>query len=146
TQEFATATRPVTPPTPGAIAAERTDQRDVFVSYSAEDKEIADQVRDFLEEQAVSCWVASRDIDSGQNFAAAIVQAINRSRVMVLILSPFANRSEHTAREVALAAKRGIPIIPFRAENVDPSEALAYFLSNVHWLDAFPPPVTRHLP
>ena len=65
---------------------------------------------------------------------------------MVLILSPFANRSEHTRGEVALAAKRGIPIIPFRAENVDPSEALAYYLSNVHWFDAFSPPVSRHLP
>ena len=65
---------------------------------------------------------------------------------MVLVLSPYANRSEHAPREVALAAKRGIPIIPFRVENVDPSEALAYYLSNVHWLDAFSPPVSRHLP
>ena len=63
---------------------------------------------------------------------------------MVLILSPFAN-SSNIPHKVALAAKRRIPIIPFRAENVDPSEALAYYLSNVHWLDAFSP-LSQHLP
>ncbi|APW61697.1 TIR domain-containing protein [Paludisphaera borealis] len=124
----------------------QTELRDVFVSYSSEDKPIADQIRACLEDQAISCWVAPLDIHAGLDFAAEIVHAIKSSRVMVLVLSPSANKSQHTPREVALAAKRGIPIIPFRAENVDPSEALAYYLSNVHWLDAFPPPISQHFP
>ena len=53
-------------PTPAA--PKRGDFRDVFLSYSAEDKEIADQIRAYLEDQAISCWVASRDIQSGQNY------------------------------------------------------------------------------
>ena len=64
---------------------------------------------------------------------------------MVLVLSRFANRSVHTPREVAWPPSAAYPSSP-SAQNVDPSEALAYYLSNVHWLDAFPPPISRTFP
>ena len=44
---------------------------------------------------------------------------------------------------MARAADRGIPIIPFRAEDVVPSDSLALYLSNVHWLDALDDPTDR---
>jgi ubiquinone/menaquinone biosynthesis C-methylase UbiE len=126
---------------PPATAGEGADeQRDVFVSYSAEDRDIAQAIRAQLEQQAIRCWIAPRDILPGSNFAAAIVNAIDRSRVLVLVLSKSANRSQYAAREVARAAAKRIPIIPYRAEDVVPSQELALYLSNVHWLDAFDGP------
>ena len=121
------------------------DVRDVFVSYATEDQEIAEDIRAYLEGEAIPCWIAPRDIQPGDNFPAKIVHAIDRSRVFVLVLSAAANRSSYAAREVARAADRGIPIVPFRAEDVPPSDSLALYLSNVHWLDALSGPRAQHL-
>jgi hypothetical protein len=48
-------------------------------------------------------------------------------------------------REVERAVNKGIPVIPFRIENVTPSKAMEYFLSAPHWLDALTPPLEKHL-
>jgi hypothetical protein len=40
---------------------------------------------------------------------------------------------------------RGIPILPFRIEDVAPSGSLEYFLATPHWLDAITPPLERHI-
>jgi ubiquinone/menaquinone biosynthesis C-methylase UbiE len=121
------------------------DVRDVFVSYATEDRAIADDIRAYLEREEIPCWIAPRDIQPGDNFPAKIVHAIDRSRVFILVLSAAANRSSYAAREVARAADGGIPIVPFRAEDVPPSDSLALYLSNVHWLDAFSGPRPQHL-
>jgi hypothetical protein len=55
---------------------------------------------------------------------------------MVLVFSAAANSSKHVPREVAAADGRGLPIIPVRLENVEPSQMLRYFISEDHWLDA----------
>ncbi|HMB06386.1 MAG TPA: TIR domain-containing protein [Isosphaeraceae bacterium] len=134
------APKPVPPPPPPA-------SRDVFISHASRDAADADTIRAFLEGRGINCWIAPRDVRGGMDFAAEITQAIRRSRVMILVLTPYTNESEHTEREVALASSQRIPIIPFRAaEAVTPSDSLAYYLSNVHWLDAFPPPLEDHLP
>ncbi|MBV8555655.1 MAG: hypothetical protein JO116_08815, partial [Planctomycetaceae bacterium] len=36
--------------------------------------------------------------------------------------------------------------VPVRVEDIPPSDGLALYLSNVHWLDAFPGPLPQHLP
>jgi hypothetical protein len=40
---------------------------------------------------------------------------------------------------------RGLPVIPVRIEDVLPAEALEFFISLPHWLDAFPPPLEQYL-
>jgi hypothetical protein len=47
-------------------------------------------------------------------------------------------------REVERAISHEIPVIPFRIEDVQPSEDIAYFISSIHWLDALTPPLERH--
>jgi TIR domain len=118
---------------------------DVFVSHSAKDKTTADAVCAALEAKGFRCWIAPRDILPGREWGASIVEAIKSSRVMVLIFSGHANQSPQINREVERAVNWRIPIIPMRIEDVVPTEALEYFLSSPHWLDAFTPPLERHL-
>jgi hypothetical protein len=73
------------------------------------------------------------------------VDAINGARVFLLVFSSNANESSQIKREVERAINRGIPIVPFRIENVVPTKSLEYFLSTPHWLDAFSPPLEQHL-
>lgn len=64
---------------------------DVFISYSHHDKPQADAVCATLEAKGIRCWIAPRDVIPGQEWGAAIVEAIRASRVMVLVFSSHAN-------------------------------------------------------
>jgi biotin transporter BioY len=118
---------------------------DVFVSYSSDDKPTADAVCATLENKGIRCWIAPRDILPGMEWGGAIVDAINASRVMVLVYSAKANDSPQIKREVERAVNRGLSIIPFRIEDVPMSTTLEYFMSMPHWLDALTPPLQDHL-
>jgi len=117
----------------------------VFVSYSSDDKPTADAVCATLENKGIRCWIAPRDILPGVDWGGAIVDAINSSRVMVLVYSAKANDSPQIKREVERAVHRGLSIIPFRIEDVPMSKTLEYFMSMPHWLDALTPPLQNHL-
>jgi streptogramin lyase len=118
---------------------------DVFISYSSQDKPTADAVCAVLETNGIRCWIAPRDVVPGQDWGASLVGAIKGARVMVLVFSAHANYSPQIKREVERAVNHGIPIIPLRIEEVAPSPSLEYFISTPHWLDAFTPPLERHL-
>lgn len=118
---------------------------DAFISYATENKQIADAVCAKLEERGVRCWIAPRDILPGSNYASSIANAIDASRTMVLVFSSQANQSGHVKREAERAVHNGIPIVPFRIEDVEPSAELGYFLGGQHWLDAMTPPLEQHI-
>jgi hypothetical protein len=118
---------------------------DVFVSYASGDKVVADAACAMLETKRLRCWIAPRDVLPGMNYGEAIVGAIRGSRVIVLIFSSRANASQQVMREVERAVHHGVPIIPFRIEDTSPSQALEYYISAPHWLDAMTPPMERHL-
>ena len=118
---------------------------DVFLSYSSKDKAAADAACAVLERNGVRVWMAPRDILPGVGWAQSIIGAINGARVMVLVYSSSANASHQIEREVERAINKGIPVVPFRVEDVQPSATLEYFISETHWLDAFTPPLEHHL-
>ena len=66
---------------------------DVFISHSTKDKAIADAVCAALEAGKIKCWIAPRDIIPGDKWASAIVEAIDNSRIMLLIFSHNSNNS-----------------------------------------------------
>ena len=119
---------------------------DIFICYSARDKTVANAVCAVLEAEGVRCWIAPRDILPGADWGECIIDAINEARAMVLIFSSNANEAQsQIKREVERAVNKGIPVIPFRIENVMPTKSLEYFLSTPHWLDAFTPPLDEHI-
>jgi hypothetical protein len=117
---------------------------DVFISYSQPDRDNAYELVAQLEAGGVGCWIAPRDITPGADWAAAIIEAISNARIMVLVFSASSNGSPQVRREVERAVHKQVRILPFRIENVEPSQSLEYFLSAAHWLDAFPPPRAPH--
>src|SRR6202022_3363198 len=91
---------------------------DLFIPSSSKDKPTADAACAVLESKGIRCWMAPRDIRPGNDWGESIVSAIKGARVMVLVFSDHANRSEQIKREVERAADHSIPIIPVRIENV----------------------------
>jgi hypothetical protein len=126
-------------------AKKPTMAHDVFISYSSKDKPTADAACAALESRGIRCWIAPRDVYPGEEYAASLVRALHESRVMVLVFSSGANRSPQVLREVERAVSRGVPILPVRIEDVPPSEAMEYYISSRHWLDALTPPLEHHL-
>jgi hypothetical protein len=120
-------------------------QFDAFISYSSHDKTAADAACAVLEGAGIRCWIAPRDIMAGGEYGAAIIDAIDRCKVMVLIFSSSANESQQIRREIERAVSKGVAIVPVRIEEVVPTKSMEYFLGAIHWLDALTPPIERHL-
>ena len=120
-------------------------KRTVFISHSSKDKAIGDEVCRFLEANGISCWIAPRDVTPGKNYGAAIVEAIDECAVFVLVLTSESNKSGQVVREVERAANANAVIIPLRAEAVQPSRDLEFYVSSSHWLDATEKPLAKHL-
>ena len=117
----------------------------VFISYSSLDRPIADAVCQALEQAHISVWIAPRDVPGGKPYGEAIIDAINASRIMVVIFSANSDKSQQVLNEVERATAKRLVIMPFRIEDVLPSKSMEYFLSSYHWLDARKPPVDPHL-
>jgi len=90
---------------------------DVFVSYSSQDKPTGE----------------------------AIVEAIEQAGTMVLVFSAHSNTSPQIRREIEGAVSAGIPLLPFRIEDILPCKSIQYFIGPQHWLDAWTPPLEQHL-
>ncbi|HTL03696.1 MAG TPA: toll/interleukin-1 receptor domain-containing protein [Vicinamibacterales bacterium] len=119
---------------------------DVFISYASSDKVVADAVCSQLESlHRIRCWIAPRDVTPGASWAESIIDALDGSKIMVLIFSSNANASAQIEREVERAVHKGINIIPLRIEDTMPTKTLEYFISAPHWLDALSAPLESHI-
>jgi TIR domain len=81
----------------------------------------------------------------GLDWGAAIIDAINDAKVMVLIFSSSANTSKQIKREVERAVSKGVTLIPLRIEDVPLGKTLEYFISSEHWMDALSRPLEPHV-
>jgi len=122
-----------------------TMRHDVFLSHSHVDKVYADAVCHKLEASGIRCWVAPRDIRPSEDWAEAIINAMDNCRILLLIFSSSSNSSPQVRREVERAVNKGLSVLPFRIENVPLSKSLEYFISTQHWLDAISGDVEHHL-
>ena len=105
---------------------------DVFICHSSKDRTIANAICAKLEANRIRCWIAPRDVVPGMDYAQSIVEAISAAKLTVLVFSDNSNHSVHVRREIERTASHGIPILPFRLEEVTPSPSLEYFISDAH--------------
>jgi TolB-like protein len=118
----------------------------VFISYASQDVAVADTLCEALEAAGLACWIAPRDVRAGESYAAAIVQAINTCRMLVLVLSKSAVESPHVLREVERASSKKRLVLSIRMDTTELPPDLEYFLSANHWLDACGGPVEQIIP
>lgn len=60
--------------------------KEVFISYSSKDKEIAEIVCSYLEQHHIFCWVAYRDIVIGEPYAREIIRGIKETSIGSILL------------------------------------------------------------
>jgi DNA-directed RNA polymerase subunit RPC12/RpoP len=119
---------------------------DVFVSYSSADKSVADAVCGAIEgTKGLRCWMAPRDIPPGASWGSAIIEGIEDSRLMLLVFSEEANKSDQVLREVERAVAKKVPIVPLRIDKGPMRKDFEYFLAACHWIDATSGALEDHL-
>jgi uncharacterized membrane protein HdeD (DUF308 family) len=117
-----------------------------FISYATKaDKDAAMAIAGHLEALGLKCWIAPRNVRPGKQYAGEIVRGIATSRCFILVLSGAANGSKFVRREVEQADRKDKPVYTIRIEEVDPSEDLQLFLSEIHWIDAFEGKLATHM-
>lgn len=110
----------------------------IFISHSSKDAAIAGQICERLEKSGLNCFIAPRDIRPGKEYAEEIVNGIDNSAAMVLLMSQNANGSPHVLREVEHAVSGGTPILVYKIEEVALSKSMEYFLMTHQWVSAKP--------
>ena len=132
--------------TPEKMTSQKISQKSAFISYSSNDKNIADNLCAKLEGNGIKVWYAPRDV-SGP-YAESIVRAIDNSSLFIVILSQNSIASEHVLNEIDLAFQNvpdKIKIKPLRIDDSLFTPSFKYYLSRQHWMDATVPPLEERL-
>lgn len=118
---------------------------DVFINHSTAGRLTAYAICSELESAGIRCWVLPRDLPIGIGWDQAIANAVRSSRMMILVLSDYANRSDRVERQLELAYNHGLVVIPFRTEPVLADSETPPSLDSAHWLDAVTPEMAQRL-
>ena len=80
-------------------------------------------------------WIDKDGIESGDAFKKTILRAIKASRCVVFFSSANSNASDWTAKEIGVAVKNKIPVIPVRFDDSDYNEDVQFDLINLDFTD-----------
>ena len=109
----------------------------IFISYSSKDQDIAETICQALEVRGQTCWISCRDVHPGENFQEAIVRALRDAKVMLLVFTANANNSDEIKKELVLAGRHHVTVVPVRVEDVVPNDAFSYEFATRQWIDLF---------
>jgi hypothetical protein len=109
----------------------------IFISYSSKDQGVAETICQALEARGIACWISCRDVHPGENFQEAIVRALRTARVMLLVFTSNANNSDEIKKELVLAGRHRVTVVPVRVEDVVPNDAFAYEFATRQWIDLY---------
>jgi hypothetical protein len=109
----------------------------IFISYSSKDQDIAETICKALESRGQKCWISCRDVRAGDNFQEAIVRALRTAKVMLLVFTSNANNSDEIKKELVLAGRHHVTVVPVRVEDVVPNDAFTYEFATRQWIDLF---------
>lgn len=110
----------------------------IFLSHSSKDADVAERICEQLEKNGTKCFIAPRDIRPGKEYAEEIINGIDESAAVILLMSENANRSPHVLREVEHAVSGGTPILVYKLEDVALSKSMEYFLMTHQWVSSKP--------
>ena len=106
----------------------------LFLSHSSKEYDIAEKICEYLETHGHSCFLAPRDIRSGHIYAQEIMEGIESTDAMLVLLSKAANESPHVLREVESAVSKKKAVFVYQLEEVELSKSLQYFLMTHQWI------------
>jgi hypothetical protein len=118
---------------------------DAFISHSNSAKLTAYAICNGLEAIGIRCWILPRDVTAGAGWDRSIANAVESSRIVILVLTDYGHRSDRVERQLELAFSSGAVVIPFRVEP-DPAPTLPEETGDsLHWIDVVTPEVATRI-
>ena len=109
---------------------------EIFISYRRADAAWARLLHSQLKAEGVEAWYDAQ-VGAGQDWRIATAQALENSKIFVLLFSANAAQSSDIAKELAAATLEKKLIIPVRLENIAPKGAFLYELASRNWVNAY---------
>jgi hypothetical protein len=111
-------------------------KKKVFISYSYEDKEFVEWLRDKLQDLDIDIWYDQQELQLGDSIKEKITQGIQASSAFIVVLSKSSRTSNWMRFELnsALllnAIKKGIMIIPIKIDDTEvPFDLAGYYYAD----------------
>lgn len=119
----------------------------VFISYSTKNSNVANLICNALETASIKCWMAPRDVLPGLDYDTAIMEAISKCSVLLLIFSEDSSNSKEVRKEVEYAAKKHKSIFPCLIDFTNPDDtSFSYHLGSQHRFNASNGFIETYLP
>lgn len=100
----------------------------VFISYSTKDAASAEYLLNSLESMYIKCWMASRDIPKGDNFAEKIPAAMREAKLVLVLVSRNSLESPQVLNEMTFASSIGITRIAVLLDDAPLSNSFVYHI------------------
>ncbi|MEY3173918.1 MAG: Serine/threonine-protein kinase PknB [Planctomycetota bacterium] len=94
------------------VAVPEAEQLDVFLCHVALNSLYVRQLAEYLQQHGLKTWYYQRDALPGVSFLRQTTDAIQRSRVVVLLISPASLAAEEFGLQVRAATERRRPLLP----------------------------------
>lgn len=104
----------------------------VFLSFSSDNREAADQLKALMEQSGIQVWMSSYDIRPGEDFADVIPPAIEGCGCFVLLLTKEALETEWVRKEldIVFGLRPRKVVIPVQMEQVQLDAGMDFRLRN----------------
>jgi len=96
-----------------------TDQPDVFLSYSRQDKDAALCLADTLEAVGVRVWLDREPIAGGTSWGTEIVEGIKGCTALIILCTPAVMQSRNVRQKIQLAWRYERAYVPVMLEAVE---------------------------
>jgi TolB-like protein/Flp pilus assembly protein TadD len=113
------------------------EPEEVFVSYSRLDNDRVYALTSKLRSAGVRLWMDVRNIDGAAMWGEEIVNAVAKSKVLLLLVSKTSVASQNVVKEVLLASERKGHILPVDLEPTEIPGSLKYALAGIQHIEYF---------
>ena len=110
---------------------------EVFVSYARVDRERVMKLVERMRSADVGVWIDEGGIHGASLWGQEIVDAIESSKVMVLMLSDASISSDNVVKELSIASEDKKPILPVYLHQAEIPKSMRYQLAGIQHIEYF---------
>ena len=110
---------------------------DIFISYKSEEEASARRIRQVLEDNGFSCWMAPDSIPAGSNYMKQIPQAIDRCKAMIILVSEKSQQSTWVKNEFSQAVTKDKLIIPYVIQDCELNDDFRFSMGTMQQVYAW---------
>ena len=114
-----------------------TMSAEVFVSYARTDRERVVELVERMRSAGIGVWVDEGGIHGASLWGQEIVDAIDASKVMVLMISDSSITSDNVVKELSIASEDKKPILPVYLHRSEIPKSMRYQLAGIQHIEFF---------